>query len=61
MIYKLKPNIMATVKKWKIGISTQSSQTTYVYIDAITSTEALKIAKMQYPKAHGYSSPSEVK
>ncbi|MFY9311024.1 MAG: hypothetical protein WAQ28_18420 [Bacteroidia bacterium] len=52
---------MATVKKWKIGISTQSSQTTYVYIDAITSTEALKIAKMQYPKAHGYSSPSEVK
>jgi len=49
------------MKKWKIGISTQSSTTTYVYIDAPTATEALKIAKMQYPNAHGYSGPTEVK
>lgn len=54
-------NQMATVKKWKIGISGKSASTLYIYVDAVTATEALKIAKMQHPEAHGYSTPSEVK
>lgn len=49
------------MKKWKIGIVTQNSSTTYVYIDAPTATEALKIAKMQYPDARGFTGPNEVK
>jgi len=52
---------MSPLKKWKIGIVTQSSSSTYVFIDAPNSTEALKIAKMQYPKARGYTTPMEVK
>jgi hypothetical protein len=49
------------MKKWKIGIVTQSSSTTYTVIEARTATDALKLAKMQFPNARNYTTPTEVK
>ncbi|MGB3946617.1 MAG: hypothetical protein WBM13_01415 [Bacteroidia bacterium] len=55
---------MAIVKKWKVRITTSSKTTatnTFVYIDAPSSSEAMKIAKMQYPNASHIGTPSEEK
>lgn len=52
---------MPVLKKWKIGIVTNSSSSTHVIIEAATATEALKIAKLQFPAARNLTTPIEVK